>query len=154
MSDRIEFEAKQSADLYGWTGTILIAAGGECPAKLKETSEEAVHLWVNRVITAGHENGVHYSPNALRLWAAQVFERASQEFADICQHIASALELTPSDLPKPKQPLPKPQPAAAADDDWLKPAGETKKPKPSAAELSKSLGQFATQSDDSISTDG
>jgi hypothetical protein len=89
---RVDIEAKASAEAYGWVGKITYAEAGECPVPLRETTEQAVHLWVNKVMTMGHDKGKHYAPCALRLFIRSLgFEFNSESYRVIVKHIASAL---------------------------------------------------------------
>jgi len=137
---KIDIEAQASANAYGWTGKITYAEAGECPVQLRETSEQAVHLWVNKVMTMGHDKGKHYAPSALRLFVRTLgFEFNSNEYRTIIEHIATAIpgSFDPEDY-EPEQPdyvealrqatkpdevtrpLPEPEPEPE-EDDWLAP---------------------------------
>jgi hypothetical protein len=147
--DKIDIEAKASANAYGWTGKITYAEAGACPVPLRETSEQAVHLWVNKMMTIGHDKGLHYAPSCLRLFVGSMgFTFYSEEYKTIVKHIATAIpggfdveyEEEPRDprtrqtegesdfmtalarATKPTKPeAPKPAPPEEKEDDWLAP---------------------------------
>lgn len=90
--DRIDIEAQASARAYGWNGPIVYSAIGECPVPLTDTSEQAVHLWVNKVTIVGHDKGVHYAPSALRLFIGTFgYEYGTDDYKKIVKHIGSSL---------------------------------------------------------------
>ena len=123
--DKMDYEARKSTDLYGWHGKLVTTPSGSCPVKLKDTSEQGVKLWVNEVIVEGHSRNVHYAPSALRYWAAQMFDRSSSEYKEVCEDIGKVFELSE-------------QPVA--------PKKESSKPRPSAEKLVQDLGTLCAES--------
>lgn len=64
----------------------VIAPSGESPAKLNDSDYESVMLWKSKVIVAGHEKGLHYTPSALRYFIAHYhFNRYSSEYKEACE---------------------------------------------------------------------
>ena len=133
---RIDLEAQQSAQLYNWDGTVTITPSIKCPVELKDISEEAVHLWVNRVIAIGHEEkNCHYAPSALRYFAASFFERSTPEFQQIANSIATAFDLELTIIAT--------APPAHTNSATAATVPIPKIPKKSAGELANSLGKVA-----------
>jgi hypothetical protein len=129
--DRIDVEASASKQAYGWIGQVVTAPAGACPYKLDDTSENAVHLWANRVVNAGHNKDMHFAPSALRLFARQFFEFDTEEYQTVCQHIATALpDYIPADEEElrqeveemaPEIEVEEPEIEESDDDKWLQP---------------------------------
>jgi hypothetical protein len=60
---------------------------GECPAKLRNTDRTMVETWIDSVVDAGHKKNLHYLPPALKYFAANFYDRGTDEWAEICSII-------------------------------------------------------------------
>jgi hypothetical protein len=63
----------------------VFAPAGSSPAKLDSTDRDAVVAWHDKVMEAGHREGKHYSPHALRYFVANYhFDRGTPEYDEVC----------------------------------------------------------------------
>lgn len=66
-------EASVSAKMCQCRKRVVVTPSGICPHKLTSTEKEDVEAWAEKVMEAGHENGVHYAPSAIRYFVRQFF---------------------------------------------------------------------------------
>ena len=71
--DPITLESASSKQMCGCGLKATLIPSGECPAKLKGTSEKEVSEWAEKVMEYGHQNQTHYAPSALRYYARYFF---------------------------------------------------------------------------------
>lgn len=79
----VDFEASKSKQVCGCNGFIVIAPAGECPVKLQSTDPDDLVDWVAKVLEAGHQDGKHYAPAALRFYAREFYDLHSPEYVEI-----------------------------------------------------------------------
>lgn len=85
-----DIEASQHWHRCGCGMVNILAPAGAPAVKLNGTDEETVLDWAEKMIAAGHDRKVHYSPGALRYFVANYFfERNGDEYRLVCEHLAS-----------------------------------------------------------------
>jgi hypothetical protein len=82
-----DFEANKHWKSCGCGYKNVVAPAGECPSKLKDTTEESVREWMQKVIDNGHLKKLHYSSTALRYFASKLYDRNSEEYMDVDYNI-------------------------------------------------------------------
>lgn len=85
--DRVENEGAFSQSACGCGKKITLTPAGLCPVKLTGTTSEAVNAWIAKMLDAGHAEGVHYAPSALRYFASMFYDRDTPEFNTVCNYI-------------------------------------------------------------------
>ena len=142
--DFTDFEARQSANQYGWTGSVIVTPAGPCPHKLNSTDKEDVEAWAEKVIASGHSNkDLHYSPSALRYFASHFYDLHGKEYQEVAKHIT---EMFGGEFEARPVPVQRKRKSVVVEEPASKPVVTTPKiPAKTSEELTKELGTLTTK---------
>ena len=89
LSDPVVRDAAIWRAVYGGSGRTILFPAYSCPVKLNGDSEDEVNTWIDRVMSAGSANGLHYAPSALKYFVRHFYDFGTSEHENVCCHIVN-----------------------------------------------------------------
>jgi len=79
----IEIEASNSKQMCGCSCLLILAPAGKCPVRLQSTDPDHVADWAKNVLSAGHQEGKHFAPSAIRYFARTFYDIGSPDYNEV-----------------------------------------------------------------------